>query len=180
MTQINLLPWREEARQRKKIEFGITIGIAVVGVILFSILIHIYLSGLIFIENKRIEFLQNALTQKGGELNGLKDKKKKQITLESDLAFLYELKIKSYNAVRLMNELNKSVPKTIRLDKLSRENKKIKIEGQAESELQITLFMKTLAQSLYFIHPTLTTINDTKENVGTERDFELDIEEKGA
>lgn len=179
MTQINLLPWREEARQRKKIEFGVTIGAAILLVIFLSILVHFYLSGLITTENNRIAFLQNALTQKGTELNNLKDKKKKQLSIETELGFLYGLKAKSYNAVRLMNELETKVPGTITLEKLTREKNQIHIEGEAQSELQITLFMKNLGTSVYFTQPTLTRISETKENVGTERSFEVVVDEKG-
>lgn len=178
MTQINLLPWREQARQEKKIEFLIIIGFFIGMTLLFILLIHIYLASLIHEQNKRNEFIQTTLGDKQVLYTGFKDKKQKQAIIESQLQFINSLRDKSFRAVKLMNELVKIVPHTVTLDKLVRENNKITLIGKAQSELQITLLMKNIAKSDIFNQPVLTRISGVPGSNETDRVFELEALQK--
>lgn len=179
MTQINLLPWREVARQQKKLQFiAIVAGFAVL-TFFFMFLIHLYLSGLISRENNRISFMQSNISTKQREYTKLREDKKKQIALEAELIFINSLKFKSYNAVRILNELAERIPSSIILDKIIREDNKIKLQGKAQSELQITELMKNLSQSSIFTHPILTSISEKEGGSEAGRLFELELEEKG-
>jgi type IV pilus assembly protein PilN len=179
MTQINLLPWREQARQEKKIQFLITLGLCVGFSIFIIILIHIYLNSLVNNENSRIAFLQTELGNKQAEFRVLKNKQLKQDEIEANLKFLVTLRNKSFQSVNLMNELIKLVPQTITLEKLTRENNKIIIVGKTQSEVQITLFMKNIAKSNVLNQPILTRINENPGgNSDSARLFELQVQLK--
>jgi type IV pilus assembly protein PilN len=178
MTQINLLPWREQARQDKKIQFAITLSAYIVLTLIIVVIFHVYFNGLIRHNNARIAFLQTTLGTKQNEYSILRDKKQKQNLIETELDFLNNLHEKSFRAVNLMNELNKTIPSAITLEKLIREENKIILIGSAQSELQITLFLKNISKSPFFNQPVLTHITETPGKPEIGRMFELQVEQK--
>lgn len=175
MTQINLLPWREQARQEKKIDFFITLGIFISLTILLIILIHIILNGRISNADARVAFLQSTLGTKQGEFNTLKTQKNKQDTIENDLIFFAKLRTKSFDAVRILSELTKVVPNNITLVKIIRIKNKIILIGKSQSDLQITDFMKNIRTSNVFSQPILTRINQSSDKTQVNT-FELQVE----
>lgn len=178
MIQINLLPWREQERSKKRLQFFTTLGIFI-GITLFIlVLVHLYLDYLISNQNKRINYLQTVLGEKQAEFFKLKDQQKKQNTIQTELTFLNGLRENSYQAIRLLNELVKVVPPTITLEKITRTGNKITLIGNAQSELQITLFMKNITQSAFFNQPTLTRLVAPEVPNEEGRVFQLDIQQK--
>ena len=178
MTQINLLPWREKARKKLKIELGILFAICITFTLIIILIVHLILSGFISHENARGAFLQQNVGDRTAAFQAQKAKKKKQDAMESELGFLYTLRNNSYSAVQLINDLAILAPSTIVLDKVIKENNKIIIDGQTQTELEITLFMKNLSQSNHFKQPVLTRISETPDKVGVTRVFELKVEQK--
>jgi len=179
--RINLLPWREQARKVKQKNFFIGL-IASIGITLFIIfLFHLYYDDVLAYQDKRNDFLQSRIAQKQLEINALRLKKVEQDAIQEKLQFLIGLRNKSYRAVRLLNEILKTVPNAITLSKLTREDRTITIEGKAQSELAITAFMKSVSQSSIFNLPVLTGINsgaNAAEISGSQRYFQLKVEQK--
>jgi type IV pilus assembly protein PilN len=179
MTQINLLPWREQERQWRKIQFLITLGVFIGITLIIIVIVHLYQKSLINEEKQRIIYLQTTLGSRQAEYQTLKKQKQKQVAIETELKFMSALRNKSFGAVQIMNELVKITPKTITLDQLMREGSKITIAGRAQSELQITQLMKNMDKSSIFQQPDLTRISAVQGSAGTERVFELVVDEKG-
>lgn len=178
MTQINLLPWREQARQKLKIELGILFAIFISIALVLIIMIHLVLAGIISRENSRVAFLQSALDERSAAYGAQKSKLKKQDAMVSELNFLYTIRSNSYEVVALTNALNVLVPPTIILDKVSKSGNKIVIDGETQTELEITHFMKNLAGSPTFEHPVLTRISESPEKTNMTRVFELQVQQK--
>ncbi|MDR3476514.1 MAG: PilN domain-containing protein [Gammaproteobacteria bacterium] len=179
MTQINLLPWREKARKKLKINLGILFAMGISVTLFIIIIFHLLLSGLINRENARGDFLQTAVNERSALYQAEKAKKKKQDAMELELSFLYNLRSSSYHDVQLLNQLTTLVPATIVLDQVAKTGHKIVIVGRTQAELEITLFMKNITQSKYFNQPVLTRISQTPDKIGASRIFELQVEQKG-
>lgn len=179
MIQINMLPWRERAREIKKKNFIVALGGAV-GLTLFIIFIfHMYYNDLIAYQNKRNAFLQSEISQKQMELDELRKNKEQQGVIQVQLQFLMGLREKSYNAVRLLNEILKIVPDAITLSKLQRDGDAITIEGKAQSDLIITAFLKRISQNPFFSQPVLTGISSSANNTeSSERYFQIKMEQR--
>ena len=177
-TSINLLPWREKARKKKQLAFLALLGIFI-GITFFIIfLTHIYYDALINRANGRVQYLQEALGQKQQEYSHFIEKKKQQTAIETNLKFITSLHEKNFQAVRMLNELVLLVPKTITLQKLVRKGNQILIEGKAQSELQVTQFIKNISNSTMFNQPLLTHINAPLSDTETGKIFQLKIEQK--
>jgi len=177
MTQINLLPWREQARQAKKIRLGIVAGITVGIAIVVNIIIHLLMLSSIHHQQSRTAFLQTELSAVGGVLVDLNRKKREQDAVISELNFIYSMRKKSYNAIILFDTLVKVVPDAISFNKIIRENNTITITGKSSSNLQITQLMKNITGINIFKQPDLKEIIG-KENVsGDERLFQIKVEQ---
>ncbi|EKD45539.1 MAG: hypothetical protein ACD_69C00244G0002 [uncultured bacterium] len=176
MTQINLLPWREQARKNKKIRFGLTIA-ATLSLALFCTLIaHLYLQMLITMQQQRNAYLQTQLSQEQTILSMLNKKKQEQTTINSELHFIMSLRQENYQAIRLFDTLVRVIPEGISINKIARDGNNIVLLGKAQSNLQITLLMKNIAKTLVFKQPELTEITGRESNVGETRNFQIKVQ----
>lgn len=179
MIQINMLPWRERAREIKKKNFLVSISIAIGIALFFIFLFHMYYEDLISYQDKRNAFLQGEIAQRQVEIDQLRKDKEQQGVIQTKLQFLMGLREKSYRAVRLLNELLKTVPDSITLSKLERNGNGITIEGRAQSELAITAFLKSISQVSIFNQPVLTGISSQQGTAeAVERFFQIKVEQK--
>lgn len=178
MAQVNLLPWREEARKQKKINFFLRVLGCVIATIFFIIVYHIYLDSIIYSQQEQATFLQSQLDNEQIHL-GVLDKKNKELNaVEEKLQFIFSLRDSGFNAVRLLDEMVRVVPESVSLTKLVRENEMVTIYGNAQSNLLITQFMKNIAQSDVFAQPVLTEISVKENTTGEERIFALKVEQE--
>lgn len=178
MIQINLLPWREQARKEKKLRFAITLG-GFVGLTLFLVvLLHLYFYSLIRYQKNNNIFLETELKQEQLAIGTFNKKKKEQAEIDTHLRFIFTLRNKGYKATAVLDELAQIVPEAILLNKIIREGNMIFISGKAESNLQVTLFMENISQSRIFKQPVLTEITGKGSSSGEERYFQLKVEQQ--
>lgn len=178
MTQINLLPWREQERQTNKILFGITLA-AFMGLTLIGVLFaHLFLKIQINTQKERAAYLQSAIDQTQSDITSLKGKAEKQAKILSRLNLIVDLRNKSYEAVRLLNLLIVTVPKTIVIQKVIRDNRVITISGSTDSDLQTTLFMRNIEAVKGYDQPVLNVINTQKSESADTRHFQIKVEQQ--
>lgn len=185
MTQINLLPWREQRKLIQKNKF-ILLLVSFVGITIFIIVaLHFYMSTMISQQNQNNDFLQAEITKEQNIIESLKKKKKEQENLTTKIQFIFSLRTMDYQAVEFLNELVHIIPESVFLTKISREGNDITLSGTASSNLQITLFMKNLSKSTIFDQPILTEMSDQENKTAgqeasvIEKRFQLKVKQKG-
>lgn len=178
MTQINLLPWREQARKEKHIRFGMTVLAAVCFTLFLILLLHIYYSSLIAFQERRNVYLSDELNKEETELKELNKKKDEQAEIIAGLNFIASLRQKSYKVVSMLSELVRVIPSGISLNKVVRTGDKLIIFGKAQSEVEITLLMKNIAKSTVFSKPELTEFTSKENSGGNEIDFQMHVEQQ--
>ena len=179
MTQINLLPWREQSRQVKKVIFGVILAGCVVASFFFVIFAHFYLHYENDIQVERNNYMQSMIDQTNTEIDALKLKVKLRDKIISELKLIVNLRNKSYAAVSLLNLLIQSVPTSVLIDRVSRVDSVFTIEGVAESDLATTLFMRNITSVKGFKQPVLNVIKTEKgaaQNANQEIHFQLKVE----
>lgn len=179
MTQINLLPWREQQRQDSKIQLAIVFSVCLALTLIILLLAHFYMTRMIRVQQSRIDFLTSELAHIKNDMINL-NKQKEQVTqLESALNFIIGLRAKSFRAVHLLNQLAAVTPETITLISITRDKDLVLLEGEAQSDLDITQLMKRLSGLPGFTQPVLTEISAKKEPPITERYFRLKVNQQG-
>jgi type IV pilus assembly protein PilN len=179
MIQINLLPWREQARKNKQNRFALVVGMAAAFGFFVTFIFHMHYSSRITEQQKRNIILQQALDEESINLGTLNKKKRDLIDVRDQLHFVYALRESSYRAVRLLNELVIANPEGVTLYKIVRAGDAVSIFGKAKSNLQITMFMESLEKSNYFKQPDLTEISGKEGQAGEERIFQIKLEQQG-
>jgi type IV pilus assembly protein PilN len=179
MTQINLLPWREHARQTKKLIFGIILIGCVVLSILTVVIFHIYLNIENNIQIERNNYLQSALDHTTADIVTLTAHQLLRDKIVKELNLITDLRKKSFAAVRMLNLLVKATPPTVLINVLARENKIFTIEGTADSDLETTVFIRNIEAITGFNQPVLNVIKTQKEannSTNEEIHFQLKVE----
>jgi type IV pilus assembly protein PilN len=175
MAQFNLLPWKEHERHIQKIIFAATLFLVGLAALFVVFLCHFYLDSVIDSQRERNNFLQTQLTETQAVLADLEKQQEQENALLEEMHFIMDLRDQNFKAVRLLDALAILTPPTISLTKIIRDDSAITIEGMAQSDIEITLFMKKLANSFIFSQPVLVGINS--KNVGEimQRFFQLKL-----
>lgn len=177
MPHINLLPWREAARQERQRQFAVVAVGAAVLAALVVVLIHIQYSGMIENQRSRNQFLESqikAVDKQIAEIKTLKDDKK---ALLARMEVIQKLQRSRPEVVHLFEEISKATPKGVFLLNANRKGNKLNIEGVADSNDSVSAFMRQLNASLYLNNPRLAVIESNKAGYKDASWFKLDVDQ---
>ena len=158
MTKINLLPWREEARELKRKAFiGKLIASALSGcaLVLFWVL---FAQNQLDNQNSRNSYLQSNIAEmdkKVAEISQLKSKKQEML---SRMKVIQDLQGNRSEIVKIFDELVRAVPDGTYLDSLELRNAAFKISGYSESNNRISTLMRNLDMSHKYANSNLTKV----------------------
>jgi type IV pilus assembly protein PilN len=177
MPRINLLPWREERRQERQQQF-LTIVVAsfVIAVAIFYIALS-YSNGLIDEQNQRNVFLKKEIElmdSKIAEISTLEDERTR---LLARMNVIQELQISRPKVVKVLDAIVRTLPEGIYLEKLTRQGDSIILDGVAQSNARVSVFMRQLDSNPELTEATLSVIERTSTNDDAIRKFSLSIGE---
>jgi type IV pilus assembly protein PilN len=178
MVRINLLPWREQARKIRRIQFAMILGVFLFITLLLLVTTHLYSAALVDTQLQRNAFIQSEIDLNQGRLTTLKTDKNTKMNLEMQLRFVMDLRARGHKAIHLFEALTNAVPASLTLEKIERINNNINLTGKAQSDLQITQFMKNLVNEHKFNQPVLTEISTRKNGEVDERYFKLKVQQQ--
>lgn len=177
MARINLLPWREWERERKKNEFlGNLAGVLVLGAgIVF--LSGWYIDSRVEAQEKRNNFMRGKISVLDQQIAEIKDLKSKREQLLARMRVIQELQGNRPLIVRVFDELVQTLSKGVHYTSLSMRDKVLAVAGTAESNNRISSLMRNLDGSEWFADPNLKRIQEDEKSTTYESDqvatFEL-------
>ncbi|UHD14226.1 PilN domain-containing protein [Thiocapsa bogorovii] len=160
MTRINLLPWREEARQRRRKEFAAAGGLALVFTLLLAVLVHLQIEGRIGDQQARNQLLDGEIAQLNRQIKEIQDLEKIKADLLSRMEIIQELQESRPEIVRLFEELVVTIPEGVYLTKLEQTGRTVVVEGRAQSNARVSAFMRNIEASTWIGSPRLLLIED--------------------
>lgn len=172
MARINLLPWREELRKEKTNQFAAMMGISVFVIIAAVGLVYLNIAGLIDHQNYRNTILNNEikrLDEALAEIRGLEETKQK---LLSRMEVIQSLQQQRPQIVHLFDEIVRTVPEGIYLEKIRQVGGNLTIQGVAESNGRVSAYMRNIGASEWMAIPTLKVI-ETKKGTLRSSVFEI-------
>ena len=178
MSQINLLPWREESREQLKRDYLGKLGLmALSSTILVSLWISVAGSA-VDEQQQRNAYLQSSIAEmdkKVAEINELRNKKQEMILR---MKVIQDLQGTRSEIVKIFDELARAIPDGIYLSELDRVADQIKMSGFAESNNHISSLMRNLDKSGKFRDPNLAKVeqNDQLGNQGSVFNLQIAIE----
>ena len=160
MTRINLLPWREEARQRRRKEFATAGGLALVFTLLLALLVHLQIEGRIGDQLARNQLLEGEIAQLDRKIKEIQDLEKIKADLLSRMEIIQQLQESRPEIVRLFEELVVAIPEGVYLTKLEQTGRHVVVEGRAQSNARVSAFMRSIEASVWIGGPRLLLIED--------------------
>lgn len=159
LTRINLLPYREEIKQRKQQQFKVLmLGAFAVGLGLAAAT-YLGIDNAISNQEGRNNFLQTEIDRLDRELGEIdKLQQEKEAFLAKKLK-VEELQEKRYQAAYILDSLNTLTPDNTYLTALEAESPTgYKISGHAVSDNKIAVMMRSLPSTGIFLQPELLSI----------------------
>jgi type IV pilus assembly protein PilN len=177
MTQINLLPWREEQRQELKKQFVLMavmtciLSAAIVG------LIHFQMQAKIDYQLSRNNFLTDEIAKVDEEIKEISELQKVRRSLIERMEVIQDLQGSRPSIVHLFTEIVSSVPNGVYLKTLEQQGGDLRINGEAESNARVSTYMRNLQSSAWLKDPNLTIIEIEDKTINRISTFTLTVKQ---
>jgi type IV pilus assembly protein PilN len=158
MTQINLLPWREQKREAEKKLFITVLLTGLVIAVFLVFFMNYYADSLLNNQMARNQILQQEIKLLDDQIKEIKTLKTVREGLISRMAIVQNLQATRTLMVHLFDELIKIMPTGIYITKLERKNDIVSLWGYSESNTNISQLMSSIETDDWLQNPTLTEI----------------------
>jgi len=179
MPSINLLPWRQELRQRRRKEFLIGVVSAVLLAGIVTLLANLVVSSMIDAQNRRNELLKSEIAELDKAIEqilALEDQKARMI---SRMEVIDRLQASRPEVVKLFDQIVSTLPEGVYLTSVKQSGKKIEFDGVAQSSTRVSAFMRNIDASETLSAPELKVIQ-TGSNAGPGAQFTLFASQRAA
>lgn len=166
MTDINLLPWREQLREDRKKEFLVSLGGVVVIAVGLLFLMDRFVNGAIEDQNERNNYLITQIEVLDGMISEIRELRSQKAELTERMAVIQDLQGTRPVIVRLFDELVRTLPDGVFYNSITRTDDTINLEGIAESNNKISTLMRELDNSDWFANPNFRQVTATDDEEG--------------
>ena len=173
MPRINLLPWREAERKRKRQEFFLGIGAAIATAALVTLVGRWQMSAAIEHQNERNQIIKDEITQLDKqieEIEGLENQKRR---LLARMEIIETLQRSRPEIVHIFDEIVRALPEGVYLTFLKQSGTRIEMRGVAQSSTRVSAFMRNIDNSQWLADPSLQVVESKGKEPGRGSDFTL-------
>ena len=159
LIKINLLPYREEIKQRKRQQFKILMLSSLLIGVGLSAIAYLAINNAISDQESRNAFLEAEITKLDNDLGEIKKLQQEKENFLAKKQKVEELQEKRSQAAYIIDSLNVVIPDNTYITSLDAENPtSYKITGLAISDNKIAMFMRSLPSTGIFMQPELLEI----------------------
>ena len=159
LIKINLLPYREEIKQRKRQQFKILMLSSLLIGIGLSAIAYLAINSAISDQESRNAFLEAEIIKLDNDLGEIKKLQQGKEKFLAKKQKVDELQEKRSQAAYIIDSLNVVIPDNTYITSLDAENPtSYKITGRAISDNKIAMFMRSLPSTGIFTQPELLEI----------------------
>jgi type IV pilus assembly protein PilN len=168
MARINLLPWREERRKQRQIQFNITAGLVAGLGVVSVLLVYGWMDTLIANQNARNAFLTDQIAQMDKKIETIKDLQAQKQSLIARMQIIEQLQQSRPTEVHLLDEVVKTLPPGVYLTALTQNGDQLIITGVAESSARVSTYLRNLDSSLWVGAPNLQIVQKDAAKIGAQ------------
>ena len=177
MPRINLLPWREEDRQRRQREFMVAMaGSFVAGVLVVVMSIFAY-SQMIDNQkgrNNRLETEIAVLEKSITEIDGLERQKER---LLARMEIIEQLQRSRPEIVHLFDEITRRLPEGVHLIGMRQSGLSVEVKGVAQSSTRVSALMRQIDASDWLSDPSVVKVETTEKGPGRQAEFVVTLKQ---
>lgn len=175
MANINLLPWREEAREKQKRDY---IGILALVFLVTSLLIYLFISYIELVtddQRRRNQYLQSEITLLDSQIAEIRKITERKKDIERRTEIILGLQQSRNLPTHVLDELVRIVPPGIYLSSIDKKGSVLWIEGRSESNNNVANMMRKVKTSVYLSDPGMQSIVSQNENLRQLQRFKLRV-----
>lgn len=164
MPRINLLPWREQQRNERKMAFNIGLAAAAVGALLVAGVGYLIVKSMIDSQQERNQRLQaeiQVLDKQIEEINSLENQKQQFI---ARMEIIEKLQRSRPEIVHVFDTLVTTLPDGTYLTAITQSGQRLKIQGVAQSSTRVSSFMRNIDASQWLKNPELEVVESKRGN----------------
>lgn len=173
MPRINLLPWRDAERKRKRQEFILSMGAALATAALVTLLGRWQMSSAIAHQQERNRILGDEIAQLDKQIQeilGLENQKRK---LLARMEIIETLQRSRPVIVHIFDEMVRTLPEGVYLTYLKQTGTRIEMRGIAQSSTRVSAFMRNIDASEWLADPALRIVETKGRDTGRGAEFTL-------
>lgn len=159
VTNINLLPWREERRRERNRKLLVACVGAWICTVLVGFLVVSYWSGRIDHQNARNSYLQKEISKLSEVIKEIETLKDKRNAIIDRMEVIQSLQSNRAQIVHVFDDLVRKLPSGVYLDQLNKSGKNISMVGSAQSNGRISALMRNLDSSDWFDNASLQVVD---------------------
>ena len=166
MPRINLLPWRESERKRKRQEFILSIGAALATAALVTLIGRWQMNAAIEHQNGRNQVLGEEIAELDKQIQeilGLENQKRR---LLARMEVIETLQRSRPEIVHVFDEIVRVLPEGVYLTFLKQTGTRFEIRGIAQSSTRVSAFMRNIDASEWLADPALSIVETKGRDAG--------------
>ncbi len=169
MSQINLLPWREEERQEQTRQFATTTVLALLLTAAGVFFVHTAFNNQIDHQTMRNKMLQDEITRLDESLKQIATLEDTKSKLLARMDIIQSLQQQRPQIVHLFDDFVRTVPEGIFLTEIKQNGQQLTIDGIAESNGRVSAYMRNIDASEWMATPKLKVIETKKGTLRSSR-----------
>ena len=176
MILINLLPHRQEKRQRRKVAFFAGLGVAAVAGLAIVGIWYLVLQQLIDNQQQRNRFLSTEIAKLEAQIKDIATLKAEIEALKARQKAVEDLQTDRNVPVRLLNELVKQTPEGVYLTSVKQSGKVVAVTGVAQTNERVSEMLRnTSYNSQWLTRPELIEIRAGAQGRDQRRMFDFSM-----
>jgi type IV pilus assembly protein PilN len=175
MANINLLPWREEAREKQKRDF---IGILALVFLVTSLVVYLFLGFLEVVtedQRQRNAYLVSEISLLDTQIAEIRKITERKKDIERRTEIILNLQQSRNLPTHVLDELVRIVPPGIYLSSIEKKGSVLLIEGRSESNNNVANMMRKVKTSSYLNDPSMQSIVTQNEELRQLQRFKLRV-----
>jgi type IV pilus assembly protein PilN len=173
MPKINLLPWREALRQKRKKEFlGALLGAVLVGGLLsygYKLTVQSQTRG----QNQRNELLRTEIAELDQQIAEILTLESQKERLLARMEIIDQLQKSRPEVVHLFDELVETLPDGVHLTEIKQTSSRIELAGSAQSSTRVAALMRNIDQSEWLREPGLDIVETFDQGPSRNAQFKI-------
>lgn len=155
MPRINLVPWREAERKRKRQEFGVGAVGALMFAAFISFAVNWQMQSAIDEQTGRNQYLKDQIAELDKQIAEILDLEAQKTRLQARITVIEQLELSRPEIVHVFDQLVRTTPDGIYLTAVKQSDRKIELKGVAQSSTRVASYMRNIDSSEWLSDPAL-------------------------
>jgi type IV pilus assembly protein PilN len=164
MIRVNLLPHREEKRQRRKQQFAVLAGLTATLALVAGGLVWFLLDQQVTQQQANVAYMKDEIGKLDKQIDEIRKIREETQSLLAKKQVVEGLQSNRSEPVQLLDQLLRQLPEGVFLKAVRQTGTKIRVEGYAQSNARVSALMRNLGASPYLENPELVEIKAVNLN----------------